>query len=314
MAAEISEKTGQISSFHMFASKPYLRHINRIRSVHASVAIEANSLSLNEVHSVIDGKTVSGPWNEIQEVKNAYNAYELIGEFDPFSLEELKKLHGIMTDSLISSAGKFRNHDEGVFQGDVCIFIAPPPRLIPVHMRNLFIWLNNTHNSIHPLIYSSVYHYEFVFIHPFSDGNGRMARLWQTALLSKWNPVFQYLPLESHIHKYQDDYYNAISESHIAGNSDPFILFMLEKINQTLDQALQQIRKESAFRSRYVQKLLDVMEYDVPYTGEQLLTFLGLKSKANLRKNYLIPALAEGLIVMGIPDKPTSRNQTYIKK
>ena len=170
------------------------------------------------------------------------------------------------------------------------------------------------YNSIHPLIYSSVFHYKFVFIHPFSDGNGRMARLWQTALLSKWNPVFQYLPLESHIHEYQDDYYNAISESHIAGNSDPFILFMLEKINQTLDQALQQIRKESAFRSRYVQKLLDVMEYDVPYTGEQLLTSLGLKSKANLRKNYLMPALAEGLIVMGIPDKPTSRNQTYIKK
>ena len=314
MAAEISEKTGQISAFHAFTSKPYLRRSNRIRSVHASVAIEANSLSLDEVRSVIDGKTVVGPWNEIQEVKNAYNAYELIGKFDPFSLVDLKKLHGIMTDRIVKSAGHFRNHDEGVFQGDVCIFIAPPPRLIPGHMENLFLWLENSRNTIHPLIYSSVFHYEFVFIHPFSDGNGRMARLWQTALLSEWNTVFQYLPIESHIHEFQEDYYHAISASHVAGNSDPFIMFMLDKINLTLDQALRQAARDSSFQSKYVQNLLDIMEYDVPYTAEQLLEALGLRSKANLRKNYLVPALAENLIVMGIPDKPTSRNQTYIKK
>ena len=219
-----------------------------------------------------------------------------------------------MTDQLVSSAGNFRNHEEGVFQGDICIFVAPPPRLIPDHMKNLFAWMNHARGMLHPLIYSSVFHYEFVFIHPFSDGNGRMARLWQTALLSEWNPVFQYLPLESHIHEFQENYYDAISASHIAGNSDPFILFMLEKINQALDEALDLVRKDSAFHSRYVQKLLDVMEYGVPYTADQLLTALELKSKTNLRKNYLSPALAEGFIVMGIPEKPTSRNQTYVKK
>lgn len=314
LAADISEKTGQISSVRAFSAKPYLRRSNRIRSVHASVAIEANSLSLDEVRNVIDGKSVIGPWNEIQEVKNAYQAYELIGSFDPFSLDDLKKMHRIMTDQLVSSAGNFRNHEEGVFQGDICIFVAPPPRLIPDHMKNLFAWMNHVRGMLHPLIYSSVFHYEFVFIHPFSDGNGRMARLWQTALLSEWNPVFQYLPLESHIHEFQENYYDAISASHIAGNSDPFILFMLEKINQALDEALDLVRKDSAFHSRYVQKLLDVMEYGVPYTADQLLTALELKSKTNLRKNYLLPALAEGFIVMGIPEKPTSRNQTYVKK
>ena len=314
LAADISEKTGQISSIRAFSAKPYLRRSNRIRSVHASVAIEANSLSLDEVRNVIDGKSVIGPWNEIQEVKNAYQAYELIGSFDPFSLDDLKKMHRIMTDQLVSSAGNFRNHEEGVFQGDICIFVAPPPRLIPDHMKNLFAWMNHARGMLHPLIYSSVFHYEFVFIHPFSDGNGRMARLWQTALLSEWNPVFQYLPLESHIHEFQENYYDAISASHIAGNSDPFILFMLEKINQALDEALDLVRKDSAFHSRYVQKLLDVMEYGAPYTADQLLTALELKSKTNLRKKYLSPALAEGFIVMGIPEKPTSRNQTYVKK
>ena len=314
LTAEISEKTGLISGKFSSSSKPYLRRNNRIRSVHASVAIEANSLSLEEVRGVIDGKTVIGPWKEIQEVRNAYQAYEMIGKFDPYSLDDLKRLHGIMTNEIVSDSGVFRNHEEGVFLGDVCIFIAPPPRLVPDHMKNLFQWMNNSRKTVHPLILSSIFHYEFVFIHPFSDGNGRMARLWQTALLSEWNPIFQYMPLESQIHEYQEAYYDAISACHIAGNSNAFILFMLDKINRTLDQALQQTAKKDAFLPKTVQKLLDIMEYDEPYTLEDLLSLLGLKSRASLRKNYLLPAMENGLIVMGIPNKPTSRNQTYIKR
>lgn len=312
-SAEISEKIGKISGYHSFASKPHLRRNNRIRSVHASVAIEANSLSLDEVRGVIDGRTVIGPWKEIQEVRNAYRAYEMIGSFDPYSLEDLKKVHGIMTREIIPNAGMFRNHEEGVFQGDICIFIAPPPRLVPDHMKNLFAWMNRSRKAIHPLILSSVFHYEFVFIHPFSDGNGRMARLWQTALLSDWNPIFQYLPLESRIHEFQEDYYDAISACHKEGNSDAFILFMLDKINITLDNALQQIGRNDASLPKTVQKLLERMEYNEPYTMEELLERTGLKSRSSLRKNYLVPAIEKGLIVMGIPDKPTSRNQTYIK-
>lgn len=314
LAAEISEKTGLISGKLTSASKPYLRRNNRIRSVHASVAIEANSLSLDEVRGIIDGKTVFGPWKEIQEVRNAYRAYELIGKFDPYSLDDLKRLHGIMTNEIISDAGVFRNHEEGVFQGDVCIFIAPPPRLVPDHMKNLFQWMNSSRKTVHPLILSSVFHYEFVFIHPFSDGNGRMARLWQTALLSDWMPVFQYLPLESQIHEYQESYYDAISICHMTGNSDEFILFMLDKINLSLDQLIEQTAGKDISLPKTVQKLLDIMEYDEPYTMEELLSLLGLKSRVSLRKNYLLPAIEKGLVVMGIPDKPTSRNQTYIKK
>ena len=192
--------------------------------------------------------------------------------------------------------------------------MAPPPNLVPGQMDCLFDWLGAAADTVHPLILSSVFHYEFVFIHPFADGNGRMARLWQTALLSEWNPVFQYLPLESRIHEFQDAYYEAIAACHSAGCSDIFVEFMLDKINLTLDWALTQITGENAYLSEQVRLLLDVMEYDVPYTAAQIMAALGLKSKENLRKLYIGPALQNGLIVMSLPDKPTSRNQTYIKK
>lgn len=314
LVAEIAEKTGRITSYRSFETKPYLRRNNRIRSIHSSLAIEANSLSVDEVRSVINGRTVIGPEKEIQEVKNAYQAYDMLGKFDPYSLKDLQKLHGIMTYLTVQESGVFRSHNEGVFNGDVCIFMAPPPQLVPEQMRSLFEWMNAVKGIVHPLILSSVFHYEFVFIHPFSDGNGRMARLWQTALLSEWNPVFQYLPLESRIHEYQDGYYDAIAACHAAGNSDTFIEFMLDKINLTLDWALEQVSEKDSWLSEYVQKLLDTMEYDVPYTAAQLMTALGLKSRDSFRKNYLTPALEKDLIVMGIPEKPTSRNQTYIRK
>lgn len=312
--AEIAEKTGKITSYRAFEAKPHLRRNNRIRSIHSSLAIEASSLSLDEVKSVIDGKMVIGPEKEIQEVKNAYQAYEMLGNFDPYSLEDLLKLHGIITYLTVQESGVFRSHNEGIFNGDVCIFMAPPPQFVPENMQSLFAWMKATKGTIHPLILSSVFHYEFVFIHPFSDGNGRMARLWQTAILSEWNPVFQYLPLESRIHEFQDGYYDAISACHVAGNSDIFIEFMLDKINLTLDWAFEQLSGKDAYLSEPVQKLLDIMDYDVPYTAFQLMERLRLKTKDNFRKLYLAPALEKGLIVMGIPDKPTSRNQTYIRK
>ena len=181
-------------------------------------------------------------------------------------------------------------------------------------MDNLFKWMRSASKEIHPLILSSVFHYEFVFIHPFADGNGRMARLWQTLLLSEWNSVFQYLPIESRIQEFQSDYYEAIARCHSAGNSDFFIEFMLDKIKETLDLALMQARSSNAYLSEYVRRLLIAMEHDVPYTAAQIMMTLHLKSKETLRKNYINPALEMGLIVMGIPDKPTSKNQTYIKK
>lgn len=314
LVAQIAEKTGRISNYRDFETKPHLRRNNRIRSIHSSLAIEANSLSLDEVKGVIAGKTVFGPQKEIQEVKNAYQAYDMIGSFDPFSIADLKKLHGIMTYLTVQESGVFRSGNEGVFRGDRCIFMAPPPNLVSGQMDALFSWMKYASSMVHPLILSSVFHYEFVFIHPFADGNGRMARLWQTALLSEWNPVFQYMPLESRIHEFQDEYYEAIAVCHSAGKSDIFVEFMLDKINLTLDWAQSQITGEDAYLSEQVRRLLDVMEYDVPYTAVQIMSALGLKSKENLRKLYIGPALEKGLIVMGLPDKPTSRNQTYLKK
>lgn len=314
LVAEIAEKTGRIASYRSFEAKPHLRRNNRIRSIHSSLAIEANSLSMDEVKGVIDGKTVIGPQKEIQEVKNAYEAYDMLGSFDPYSLKDIQKLHGVMTYLTVQESGVFRTRNEGVFNGDVCIFMAPPPQLVPNQMQALFAWMREEQDKVHPLILSSIFHYEFVFIHPFSDGNGRMARLWQTALLSEWKPIFQYLPIESQIHQYQEEYYNAIAACHAAGNSDAFIEFMLDKINLTLDWALQQAAGKDSYLSESVQALLNVMEYDVPCSAAALMERLQLKSRDSFRKHFLNPALEKGLIVMGVPDKPTSRNQTYIRK
>ena len=314
LTARTAEKVGKITGLRSYETRPYLRRNNRIRSIHSSLAIEANSLSLDEVRSVINGQLVAGPEKEIQEVKNAYAAYEMLGSFDPFSLDDLKKLHAVMTNLTLNDSGSFRTHNEGVFNGDRCIFIAPPPRLVPEQMEALFAWMNREKDRLHPLILSSVFHYEFVFIHPFSDGNGRMARLWQTALLSAWNPVFGSIPLESEIRAFQNEYYDAIALCHSAGRSDRFIEFMLEMIDKTLDGAAEQLSSENAYLPGPVSKLMEEMEYDVPYTAAQLMEELGLRSKDNFRKLYLDPALERELIVRGIPDKPTSKNQTYIRK
>lgn len=313
LVSDISDKLGQINNYKDFESKPHLRRNNRIKSIHSSLAIEANSLSVDEVRAVVNGKAVIGPQKEIQEVKNAYNAYEQIGNFDPYSISDLKHMHGILTKFLVDESGTFRCGEEGVFDGDRCIFMAPPAHLVSQLMGDLFDWMNRERQNIHPLILSSVFHYEFVFIHPFSDGNGRMARLWQTALLYRWKSVFQYLPIESYIHKYQSEYYNAISQCHVAGNSDTFIVFMLTMINNTLSETVQQTSGLSVGESQYIKRLLDVMEYGEVYSSKELMELLDLKSKENFRKIYLNPAIEAGLVAMSIPGKPTSRNQTYIR-
>ncbi len=314
LVSSISEKIGKISNYNDFESKPQLRKNNRIKSIHSSLAIEANSLSLSEVKDVINGSIVLGPQKEIQEVKNAYDAYEKLPDINPFSIDELNKLHGIMTYALVNESGRFRNGEEGVFDGDKCIFMAPPAHLVPSLIKNLFLWMNREKDSVHPLILSSVFHYEFVFIHPFSDGNGRMARLWQTAILTKWKPLFQFIPIESQIQKHQTGYYNAIAKCHTNGNSSLFVEFILEMIEETLSEILSQASNpENAHLSVYVKRLLDVMEFGIPYTTAEILKKLNLKSRETLRKNYLNPAIKTGLIKMTLPDKPTSRNQRYIK-
>ncbi len=314
LVSKISEKVGRISVTNNMHSKPHLRKNNRIKSIHSSLKIEANSLTLGQVRDVINGRIVLGEQKEIQEVKNAYKAYEKLSEINPYSITELKNLHGIMTKYLIEESGEFRKGEEGVFSGDKCIFMAPPAKMVPELMANLFDWLSRCKDEVHPLIMAAVFHYEFVFIHPFSDGNGRMARLWHSAFLARWNPVFEYIPIESQIEKFQDEYYEAIAKCHTEGNSNTFILFILEQINKILDEVTEKTEYGGDSVSEYVKRLLDVMEYDMPYTLSALMDLLGLKSKETIRRHYIHPAIELGLVQMTLPDKPKSRNQRYIKK
>lgn len=312
--SSISEKVGRISAISNLESKPHLRRNNRIKSIHSSLKIEANSLSLGQVRDVINGKTVLGEQKEIQEVKNAYTAYEKISEIEPYSIKNLKLFHGIMTKYVVEESGDFRRGEEGVFNGDECVFMAPPARFVPQLMDDLFDWMRKEKNNVHPLILSSIFHYEFVFIHPFADGNGRMARLWHTAILARWKPVFEYIPIESRIEKFQNEYYDAIARCHVEGASTIFIEFILSQIDKILDDISVQIRDDNEQLSEYIKRLLEAMEYDIPYTSKTLMDKLGLKSKEGFRRNYLRPAIDMNLIRMTIPDKPNSRNQRYVKE
>lgn len=307
----IMESIGKWDHYNHLDKMPKLRKNNRIHSIHSSLAIEANSLSLNQVKDVIDGKLVIGPKQEIQEVKNAYEAYLLMEKVNPYSLEDLKKVHGIMMYLTLQDAGEFRSCKEGVFDGETCIFMAPGPEFVNSLMKELFDWINQNQNRIHPLILSSVFHYEFVFIHPFSDGNGRMARLWQNVILSSWKNIFAYLPIESQIQKYQSEYYKAINDSNQNGNSNAFIEFMLKMIKEVV---IENTSDSLVFGNTYICKLLDIMEDNVPISANDLMERLHLKSKKSFKKTYLDPAIQNHFIKMTIPDKPTSKNQMYYKE
>lgn len=236
--SDIMKKIGETNYFESLNRYPELRRKSRIKSIHSSLAIENNQLSLFQVEDVINGKPVIGEQKDIQEVKNAYEAYEQIDKVNPYSVDDLKKIHGILTFLIEKDAGKFRNHGEAVYDGDIQIFMAPPYKMVPTLIDNLFNWMNEVKNTINPLILSSIFHYEFVFIHPFHDGNGRTARIWQTAILSHWEKAFTYLPIESMIRKNQEEYYKAIQNCNNAGESTEFIEFMLKIIDDTIDELM----------------------------------------------------------------------------
>ena len=236
--SDIMKKIGETNYFESLNRYPELRRKSRIKSIHSSLAIENNQLSLFQVEDIINGKPVIGAQKDIQEVKNAYEAYEQIDKVNPYSVDDLKKIHGILTFLIEKDAGKFRNHGEAVYDGDIQIFMAPPYKMVPTLIDNLFNWMNEVKNTINPLILSSIFHYEFVFIHPFHDGNGRTARIWQTAILSHWEKAFTYLPIESMIRKNQEEYYKAIQNCNNAGESTEFIEFMLKIIDDTIDELM----------------------------------------------------------------------------
>lgn len=312
--SDIMEKIGKLDSFTNLDKTPYLRKQTKINSVHSSVAIENNPLSLEQVKDVINGKLVIGEQKDIQEVKNAYKAYEMLKDINPYSIDDLKKIHGVMTFLVEEVSGEFRTSSEGVFDDNGnCIFVCPPGDRVNSLMNDLFEWLNENKDTIHPLILSSIFHYEFVFIHPFTNGNGRTVRLWQNSILYKWKDIFEYLPIESKIHKYQDEYYDSIAKCHKNANSNVFIEFMLKMIDETLDEAISTSHLPITNETININKLLDVMESGKPMTANEIMEKLGIKSKETLRGQYLDPAIKQGLVSLTIPDKPTSKNQMYYK-
>ena len=231
MIAEISALIERYA-IHLEQNALELRKANKIKTIQSSLAIEGNKLSEEQVSDILNGKKVVAPIREIQEVKNAIKTYDDFQNFNPFSVADLLKAHQIMMQSLIAEAGKFRAGGVSVFKESVAVHIAPPAGRVPELMENLFDWLKTSDD--HLLIRSCVFHYEFEFIHPFSDGNGRMGRLWQSLILSTLNPIFQHLPVETMVHDNQQDYYSAINDSSTTNDSGIFIDFMLGEILNAL--------------------------------------------------------------------------------
>lgn len=311
LVGEIMENLGKLTAVDNLSKLPKLRRISRIKSIHSSLAIENNTLSVEQVTDVINGKRVLAPKKDIEEVQNAFKAYELLGNIDAFNLNDLLKVHGIMMNGLVKEAGQLRTGQVGVYnQNGKVVHLAPPAEFVPIQLNGLFKWINESNSNM--LIKSSIFHYEFEFIHPFNDGNGRMGRFWQTALLASWKPIFEWLPIESIIKDNQQDYYNAISLSTSQGKSNAFIMFMLNVINKVIKEVLIDSKNHLNHLSNQIDKLMKVIDY-YPQSATELMQKLKLKSKLSFRKNYLKPALTAGLISMTEPNKPTSKNQKYFK-
>lgn len=305
LISDITELVVGITINNSMNNNPKLRRDNRIKTIHASLAIENNSLSLEQMTDIINGKRILGGPNEICEVKNAFEAYEKLLSFNPLAIEHMLLAHKILMNELDKEAGNFRSGGVGIFQGEKLIHMAPPATLVPQLIKELIEWIKTS--NVHPLIKSCVFYYEFEFIHPFADGNGRMGRMWHTLILYNWKPMFGWLPVETLIRERQEDYYRVLGECDKKADSKDFIEFMLTIIHDALKeiQHTEQVTEQ-------VEKLLKCMGKEELSTQE-LMSLLNLKHRPTFRNNYLLPALQKGYIEMTIPEKPNSSKQRYRK-
>ena len=278
---EISELVGKISSTQNLSTSPILRRQNRIRTIYSSLAIEQNTLSLEQVTAVLSGKRVLAPPKDIAEVKNAYEIYDHLAELNPYSIDDLLLAHRTMMQGLVHEAGEFRSRPVGVVdnQGNVLHF-GTLPQYVPYLMEELVQW---TESSPFPLLIKScVFHYEFEVIHPFADGNGRIGRLWHTLLLSKWNPLFAWLPIESIIHDHQVEYYAAINQSNAQGEGTAFIEFMLGIIKEALQEAIdEQPAEKPSMQSKEElrwEKIADFLRTNSTIQNSDVQNFLDVSS------------------------------------
>ncbi|WP_295426592.1 Fic family protein [uncultured Thiodictyon sp.] len=234
LVEQIGETLGRWSVTTAPDLSPRLRRGNRIRTIHASLAIENNTLSLEQVTALLEGKRVLGLPREIQEVRNAFAAYDQLLGWDPESLDDLLAAHAILMGGLMDEVGRLRGGGVGIYRGAALMHMAPPASRLGTLMQNLLGWL--ARGELHPLVASCVFHYEFEFIHPFADGNGRLGRLWQTLILSRWRPILAYLPVETVVRDRQDAYYQSLAASDQAAESAPFVAFMLQALLRAMEE------------------------------------------------------------------------------
>ncbi|MES2885569.1 MAG: Fic family protein [Pseudomonadota bacterium] len=306
--SEISLALGRWQASNTQPLSPRLRRSQRIRTIQASLAIEANTLTVEQVTALMGGKRVLAPVKEVQEVRNAIATYELLPEWQVHREPDLLAAHRQLMLGLVDDAGRYRSGGVGIYRDGALLHMAPPASRVPKLMADLLSWLGR--GEVHPLIASCVFHYEFEFIHPFADGNGRMGRLWQTLILSQWNPLLAWLPVETVVREQQAAYYQAIGDSTRQSSSTPFIEFMLRALLSTLhiagnsDQVGDQV-------SDQVRQLLKALRGSESLKAAELMQRLKLKHRPSFRSRYLGPALTAGLIEMCAPDSPRSPLQRY---
>ena len=305
LVSEISEGIGRLSAEPSSPLELRLRRINRIRSIQSSLAIEGNTLTEEQITALLEGKRVLAPPREIQEARNAIAAYDSLPRWKPGAPDDLLDAHGMLMHGLLQEAGAYRRRRVGVMAGDRVIHMAPPAKQVPGLMYALHEWVRICGH--HPLVVGSVFHYEFEFIHPFADGNGRVGRLWQTLLLSHWNPLFAHIPVESLVYAHQEEYYQALHDSTTAADSAPFIEFILRMILDAVSAAL--TPQVAPHVTPQVVALLHVLVRDM--TRAELQAALALQDRKSFRERYLAPALQAGWIEMTRPEKPQSRLQKY---
>lgn len=280
---EIAELVGRVSVTDKISMNPTLRRTNRIQTIYSSLAIEQNTLDIEQVTAVLSGKRVIASPKDIAEVQNAYEIYDNMDKLNPYSIDDLLKAHSVMERGLLNEAGEFRSRPVGVAdsEGNILHF-GTLPQYVPNLIQELLEWTEKS--EIHLLIKSCVFHYEFELIHPFADGNGRMGRLWHTLLLSKWNPIFAWLPIESIIHDNQSEYYNAINVSNNNGNSTVFIEFMLSVIKQALQESINDKPKNTSSKSdlRW-NKINDYLETHEYILNSDVQKLLGVSSATATR-------------------------------
>ena len=289
-----------------------LHRKNRLRTIHSSLAIEGNTLSLDEVTAVLQGKAVAGRQEEIKEVKNAYEAYDRIMTFHPYSIPDFLMAHQLMTEGLVKESGEFRSSDVGVFSGEEVVHIGARPQFVPQLIEELFGWAEAS--ELHPVLKSAILHYEIETIHPFADGNGRMGRLWQTLLLAKWNPIFAWLPMETVLYQNRSQYYQAIENARKANDSGVFIEFtlsaLLDIISLQEKHQVEHQEKHQVELTTIQMKVVKSLENKV-LSRKEIFIAIGIAGDSRAFKRHIEPLLDAGLIEMTIPDKPNSRLQKY---